>query len=97
MEKGYTKLQPIAFAVAMGIVWGLGVLILALGALYLNWGALLVHLLSNVYIGLAVSVQGSLIGAAWGFADAFIGGLIFALLYNCMVSCCCRKTKKKKK
>jgi len=39
-------------------------------------------LLERVYIGYSFTPIGSLIGAAWGFVDFGIAGLIFAWLYN---------------
>ncbi len=38
--------------------------------------------LGRIYIGYAVTPQGSAIGLAWGFVDALIAGAIFAWLYN---------------
>lgn len=37
---------------------------------------------SRLYRGYDISPAGSIIGLLWAFADAFIGGLIFAWLYN---------------
>lgn len=94
MSNNYTKLHPFAFALSLGVVWGLGVLILALMVSLYDWGTMFLQVLASVYIGLAANLQGALIGALWGFADAFIGGLIFALLYNCVSYCgsyCSRK------
>tara|TARA_B100000959_G_scaffold130328_1_gene136732 strand:+ start:1746 stop:1994 length:249 start_codon:yes stop_codon:yes gene_type:complete len=39
-------------------------------------------LLERIYIGYSFTPIGSLIGAAWGFVDFGIAGLIFAWLYN---------------
>jgi len=39
-------------------------------------------LLERVYIGYSFTPLGSLIGAAWGFFDFGIAGVIFAWLYN---------------
>lgn len=35
-----------------------------------------------VYIGYSVSAFGGFVGGIWGFLDGFIGGAIFAWLYN---------------
>ena len=39
-------------------------------------------LIGRVYIGYAISPLGSVIGLAYGFVDGWIGGAIFAWLYN---------------
>jgi hypothetical protein len=38
--------------------------------------------IGRFYIGYNVIPPGSVIGMVWGFFDAFIGGAIFAWLYN---------------
>jgi hypothetical protein len=35
-----------------------------------------------VYRGYEISAVGSLIGLVWGLVDGYIGGLVFAFLYN---------------
>ncbi len=76
------KLNPKAFGLAFGILWGGGVLLMGLLALVCSWAQPFVDVLSAMYVGYATSIVGSLIGAIWGFADAFIGGFVFAWLYN---------------
>ena len=39
-------------------------------------------LFERIYIGYSFTPMGSLIGAAWGFVDWGIAGVIFAWLYN---------------
>ncbi|MBW2973876.1 bacteriophage holin [Candidatus Woesearchaeota archaeon] len=79
--KAYACLNPKAFALAAGIIWGLGCLILGLAAAY-GYGTGFEKLFSTMYIGYSTTVGGSVIGGIWGFVDAFIGGYIFAWLYN---------------
>ena len=77
------KLDIKAFAVACAIVWGSGVL---LG----TWWIILldgpqdtaVPALGSLYRGFTLTPVGSLIGLAWACVDGFIGGAIFAWLYN---------------
>ena len=76
------KLDSIRFGLAAGIVWGLGMVFLALLARLLDWGGPAVSLLSSVYLGFAATWAGLFIGAIWGFADGFIGGFLIAWLYN---------------
>jgi hypothetical protein len=35
-----------------------------------------------MYVGYNATIVGCLIGAAWAFIDAFIGGYLLAWLYN---------------
>jgi len=41
-----------------------------------------ITLIERVYIGYSFTPLGSIIGAAWGFVDWGIAGVIFAWLYN---------------
>jgi hypothetical protein len=75
------KLKVVAFGLAFGILWGLGILILGILAIF-GYGLTWVAVLSSVYIGYGATILGSLVGAFWGFVDAFIGGAVFAWLYN---------------
>ena len=76
------KLDGLSLGLAFGIIWGVGAFLLGLGAWLLNWGTPVVELISSVYIGYSASLVGSLLGLVWGFADAFIGGVLIAWLYN---------------
>lgn len=76
------KLQPKAFALSLGVVWGLVVFLLTnIGLLR---GSLGEHLsrLSIVYIGYSFSFIGSIIGLIWGFVSACLMGWLLAWLYN---------------
>lgn len=75
-------LNPQATALACGIIWSAGVLLISLAALTFNYGTDIVDLIGTVYVGYKPTVLGSFIGAIWGFFDAAFGGLIFAWLYN---------------
>lgn len=83
---------------ALGITWALGVFLVGALALLWNIGTPFVDLFASLYYGYAATWMGSVIGAAWGFVDAFIFGIIFAWLYNffmsrceCKVCCACEK------
>src|SRR3989304_10169760 len=78
----------LSIGIAFGIVWALGVVLLGLGAWWFGWGDPIVELLSSIYRGYDESVLGVLIGGLWGFVDAFIAGVIFAWIYNCLIRCC---------
>ena len=56
---------------------------------FLTWWLILIGnaegpttLFERVYIGYSFTPLGSVIGAAWGFLDFGIAGIIFAWLYN---------------
>ena len=77
------KLDTKAIALAFGILWSLGILVMSIIALtsttYLHN---IVDFMSSVYIGYSLSLTGILTGMVWAFFDAAIGGLVFAWLYN---------------
>jgi len=76
------KLNVKAFGLACGIIWSLAMLILGLVNMVSSWGSGLVQLMSTLYPGYTATFLGSIIGAAWGFVDAGIGGVLLAWLYN---------------
>ncbi len=78
---GVCELNPKAFALAAGILWGVACFVIGLMAAY-GYGTAFETLFSSVYIGYSSTLGGSVIGAIWGFVDAFIGGYILAWLYN---------------
>lgn len=75
------KLKPVALGLASGIVWGVGLALITLWAGYRGHGAVLVKL-GGYLPGYAVSPAGAMVGALWGFADAFLGAVALAWLYN---------------
>lgn len=76
------KLDPKACGLAFGILWAGSVVIMGVAALVSSWAQPFVDVLSVMYVGYSASVIGILLGAVWGFLDAFIGGWVFAWLYN---------------
>ncbi|PIR20221.1 MAG: hypothetical protein COV45_07745 [Deltaproteobacteria bacterium CG11_big_fil_rev_8_21_14_0_20_47_16] len=75
------KLNVRALALALGMVWGIGVFSLGIMAMF-NWGADAVGALSSVYIGYSPTIVGSLIGLVWAFIDGSVCGLLIAWFYN---------------
>ncbi len=77
------KLDTKAVALALGIMWSLGVFFMSVIAItaesYLHN---IVDFLSTVYLGYSLSFGGVVTGMVWGFFDAAIGGFAFAWLYN---------------
>ena len=80
--KNSHHLNPMNLGLALGIIWGLSLLLLGLYAWQLNWGTDMVIVLGSFYIGYAPSLLGSIIGMIWGFVDCFIGGFLLAWVYN---------------
>lgn len=80
------KLNVKALALASGLIWGLGLFAGTWWLIAFEGATGEVTLIGKFYRGYTVSEVGSLIGLAWAFADALIGGAVFALLYNFLVS-----------
>ena len=76
------KLDVRAFGLACGIVWGLCMLSIGLIDTFSTWGAGIGQVMSTLYLGYEPTIPGSIIGGAWGFVDAGVGGLVVAWIYN---------------
>ena len=81
-REGDMKLNVSAFALACGIIWGLGLFTLTWWIIAFDGSTHEITLIGRVYRGYDISPLGSLVGLVWGFFDALIGGAIFAWLYN---------------
>jgi hypothetical protein len=82
------KFCPAAFGFSLGILWGLGLLIVGLiNHWEPSFGHPFIQTMSSVYIGYKSTIEGSLIGFAWGFIDFFIFGFLIAYIYNKMMGC----------
>lgn len=74
-----------AFALALGIIWGL--VMLAVGLANMTWpefGGSFLRVMASIYPGHIHdgSLYQVLIGSAYGAVDALIAGAIFAWVYN---------------
>jgi len=76
------KLNLKAFALAAGILWGIGVLFILGVAGQTGYLSEFAALLTASYPYTGTDLAGSIIGGAFGFVDAAIGGAIFVWLYN---------------
>ncbi len=72
MAKG--RISPLALGMAMGVTWGVSVLLMGLIACYLMYGMAFVSAMGTVYTGYDASIAGSLMGGVIGFVDAFVVG-----------------------
>jgi hypothetical protein len=80
--RGDVMLNQKAFGLAGGVLWGGAIGVLTIISLLTGYATPLFSLISSVYLGFSVSVQGIFIGVIYGFIDAFVGCYIFAWLYN---------------
>ena len=65
-----------------GIFWGVAMFILAWWMMLTGNAEGPITLFERIYIGYSFTPIGSVVGAAWGFVDGGIAGVIFAWLYN---------------
>lgn len=76
------KLNVKAFALTLGIVWGV-LIFLATNINLLRGGkGEHMNLLAQFYLGYSSSFVGSIVGLVWGFVSFFIVGWFLAWLYN---------------
>ena len=76
------KLNVQIFALTCSIFWGLGLLTITWWIILLDGVQDGPTALGALYRGYTFTPFGSLVGFAWAIADGYIGGAIFAWLYN---------------
>ena len=76
------RLNVIAFALTCALFWGLGLLFITLWIILWDGSNSDLTFIGRVYRGYNLTVVGSILGLIWAFVDGFIGGAIFAWLYN---------------
>lgn len=79
------KLNTKAFAMALGLVWGLILLVMGWSAAC-GYQMHSVEVLGSTYIGMDGSFVGGVVGFAWGFVAGNITGGLLAYFYNRLVS-----------
>ena len=72
------KLKPLALGLAVGITWGVVILMATRWVMILGGKGVTLAKLSMYYFGYSVTFIGSLIGLFWGFVDGLVGGAIVA-------------------
>lgn len=80
------RLNVKAFAIAFGLLWGLGIFVLTWWIIAFEGATGEVTLIGHVYRGFNISPLGSVIGLLWGLVDGAVGGLVFAWLYNLLAA-----------
>jgi len=84
-EVRFMKFSIKALALTSGILWGLAMLAMGLANLFLgDYGQQFLRTMSSVYPGYHAtrSIAGVVVGTLYGTVDGFIGGTIFAWVYN---------------
>ena len=76
------KLDVRAFAITCSLVWGFGLFFLTWWVILFDGATGEPTLIGRLYRGYTISPAGSVIGLVWALADGFVGGLVFAWLYN---------------
>jgi hypothetical protein len=76
------KLNVWAFALTCCLVWGFGVFALTWWIIAFDGASTGPTLLGKIYLGYSITPAGSVIGLIWALVDGFVGGAIFAWLYN---------------
>ena len=91
----YCKLNPLALGLAIGILWGVSILLMGLLAYFFAYGEGFVVAMGTLYYGYSPTLMGSFIGGLIGLIDGFICGVIIGWLYNLLGGCrnCFNKDK----
>ncbi len=76
------KLNVLSLALAFAIIWAAGVFLFTWLIIFREGPTGEKTLLGRIYLGYKITPAGSIIGAAWAFADGFITAAIFAWIYN---------------
>ena len=80
------KLCPKCLALAIGIVWGVAVLLTGWIAMT-GWGDQFVNILSSLYTGYGPSFVGGIVGGIWAFFIGAILGWSIGVVHNKMINC----------
>ena len=70
------------FGIAGGLVWGFAMCITVFLAMFFGIGENLIHVFSDIYLGIGISFIGAILGFIYGFIDGFIGSFLLAYIYN---------------
>ena len=79
------KFSTKGLALASGILWGLAMLVMGLANLvWGSYGQQFLQLMASVYPGYHAtrSIAEVIVGTLYGAVDGFVGGAVFAWLYN---------------
>ena len=93
MKGCFCKLHVLPFGLALGVIWGVGLLLVGLISAAGGWGDHFIAAMASLYVGYDATILGSLVGFVWGFVDFLVFGLILAWLYNFFVCKCAKYCK----
>ncbi len=80
-------ISPCRLGIALGIVWGLALALLALIAhMTPYYGHPFIQTLDSVYMGYSPTYEGAFLGFFWGFITFFVGAALVGWVYN-LLSC----------
>ena len=83
------RIHVTALSLALGLLWGIAILIVALANLtWPDYGHAFLGVLASSYPGYHAgpSVSSAIIGALYGLVDGAIGGAVFAWVYNLLAA-----------
>ena len=75
-------LNPLRLGIAGGILWALGMALTTLLSLWFGYGTFFLGTMASIYPGYEISIPGVVVGALYGFIDAFVGLYILGWIYN---------------
>ncbi len=76
------ELRRRAFGIAVGLTWGLSVLLVTWWLLLWNSTGFTISKIGSIFWGYTYSWIGGIVGFVWGFIYGFIVGFLIALFYN---------------
>jgi len=76
------KLNVKALALTCSLFWGFGLFLITWWIILFGGATGDVTFIGRIYLGYSISPLGSVIGLIWALVDGFVGGAIFAWLYN---------------
>ncbi len=79
------KLNVKAFAIALGLVWGLCLLFVSWTSCYASGMSGMFMTMKSMYVGMDSTFIGGVAGFAWGFVAGAIHGGLIAYFYNRLV------------
>lgn len=82
------KLDVKSFALAAGLIWGVGLFLITWWIIAFEGQAAAdarPPFLGLIYRGYAFTTLGSFLGLVWGLVDGLIGGAVFAWVYNALL------------
>lgn len=71
-----------AFSISGGVLMAIIKASVLFSALKLGYGITIANFMADLYYGVAISVQGIVFGAMWGFVLGFLFFGLFAWIYN---------------